>query len=1277
MDFYQILARETKDKQLELYPDFVVGRSEDLMVQGGHFYAIWDPEQGLWSRDEYDVQRLVDGGLRQEKEKLQKETKQKYTVKDMRSFHSNSWSQFRKFMAHISDNSKPLDRRLTFANADIKKTDYVSKKLPYAIGEGDISAWDELMSTLYSPDERAKIEWAIGSVIAGDSKTIQKFLVFYGPPGTGKSTVLNIISKLFEGYTTTFDGKALGSSNAAFATEVFRHNPLVAIQHDGNLSRIEDNARLNSIIAHEAMTLNEKYKPAYSSRIDAMLFLGSNQPVKISDAKSGIIRRLIDVHPTGIKFAPKRYQALMTQINFELGAIAHHCLQVYLSMGKHYYDSYRPLEMMLQTDIFFNFIEAHYDVFKKQDYTTLKQAYLLYKEYCAESGIERPMPQYKMREELRNYFEEFKDRGEVDGESVRSLYKGFTADKFKMPMDDKSVFSLVLEERVSLLDEFLASCPAQLARGDGQPTKRWANVRTTLSDIDSRKIHYVKVPENHVVIDFDLKDQNGKKALERNLEVASQWPATYAEISKSGSGIHLHYIYEGDVSDLAPVYAEGVEVKTFPGDAALRRRLSRCNGVPVTKISSGLPLRERKDKMLKEKTIKSEQGLRELIQRNLRKEIHPGTKPSVDFIKKILDDAYESGMKYDVTDLRARIVAFANNSSNQAAAALKAVKDMKWVSKDAGENKEETFTGETKVEVADDRLVFFDVEVYPNLLVVCWKFQGSPDVTRMINPKPHEVQELFKFKLVGFYNRRYDNHILYAAAMGYSPEELFRLNVKIIEGSRNATFAQAYNLSYADIWDFSSEKQSLKKFEIELGILHMELDLPWDQPVEEKDWKQVVEYCVNDVKATESVFEARRGDYVARQILAALSGLTVNDTTQNHTAKIIFGDKVKTAHKEFVYTDLSEEFPGYKFELGKSYYKGEEPGEGGYVYSEPGIYENVAVLDIEMMHPTTIEKLNLFGPYTKNFSDLKKARNAIKHRDYDAARKMLDGRLAPFLESKSDTGDIDDPVGLTQALKIVVNTVYGLTSAKFDNPFRDIRNKDNIVAKRGALFMIDLKNDLQKAGYQVVHIKTDSVKIPNATPEAIAAVRTLGSMYGYEFVHESTYDRFCLVNDAVFVAGIQKVPWDETFPRYDWNAVGAQFQHPYVYKTLFSGETPVFEDYCEGRSVVKGTMYLDKSGSEEPDISKMRHVGRTGLFVPVLSGGGKLYRVHEVLEDDQPTQKFYAVSGTKGHLWLEADASLEIGERDELEIDMSYFDKMKDEAIKTIEQFGSFEEFVS
>jgi hypothetical protein len=1265
MDFYQIRAHEPKEGPLELYPDFIVGRSEDLMVQGKTFYAIWDEEKGLWSRDEYDVQRLVDEDLRREQERLQRETGQKYMIRSMRSFGSNSWTQFRKFMAHISDSNHPLDTKLVFANSEVKKSDYASRRLSYALGEGSTESWDELLGTLYSPEERAKIEWAIGSIVSGDSKKIQKFLVFYGPAGTGKSTVLGIIERLFEGYTTTFDGKALGNSNSSFATEAFKHNPLVAIQHDGDLSRIEDNTRLNSIISHEVMTMNEKYKPSYSARVDAMLFMGSNQPVKISDSKSGIIRRLIDVHPTGIKLPAKHYQALMTQIGFELGAIAHQCLSLYLSMGKNYYDAYRPLEMMLQTDIFFNFIEAHFDVFKAQDYTTLKQAYTLYKEYCAESGIERPMPQYKMREELRNYFKEFKDRGEIEGVPVRSLYEGFTADKFKMPKDDPSVFSLVLEEETSLLDEMLADCPAQLAKDDGTPAKKWANVKTTLSDIDTRKIHYVQIDEKHVVIDFDLKDANGKKALERNLEVASQWPATYAEISKSGSGIHLHYIYTGDVSDLAPEYADGIEVKVYSGDSSLRRRLSKCNGVPVSEISSGLPLKPRKDKMLKSKTIQSEQGLRDMIMKNLRKEIHPGTKPSIDFIKKILDDAYESGMTYDVSDLRNRIMAFANQSTNQAAISLKTVTEMKWTSADNEiGTKEDALTGEPKVEIADDRLVFFDVEVYPNLFVICWKFQGSDEAVRMINPKPHEVEELFRLKLVGFYNRRYDNHVLYAAAMGATTEELFRLSAKIVEGNRSATFGAAYNLSYADIWDFSSVKQSLKKFELDLGILHMELDIPWNEPVDEQHWERVVDYCVNDVKATEAVFEDRKGDFVARQILAELSGLTVNDTTQAHTARILFGDD-KQARKKFVYTDLSKEFPGYEFKLGKSSYKGEDPGEGGYVYAEPGMYEQVAVLDVASMHPTTIVKLNLFGPYTKKFEDLIKARIAIKRKDFDAAAQMLDGRLTPFLTLPHEGWDIQGADQLAYALKIVINIVYGLTSAKFDNPFRDLRNVDNIVAKRGALFMIDLKQELQKRGVQVVHIKTDSIKIPNITGDLIKFVTEFGAKYGYEFEHEETYDKFCLVNDAVYVAGVQAVPFEEHFPHYKWSATGAQFQHPYVFKTLFSGDAIEFRDYCEGRSVVKGTMYLDMENLDEPDISTMRHVGKTGLYVPVLEGGGKLYRYND--------DKFYAVSGTKGHLWIEASVA---EAKKDLKIDYSYFQKLVDAAVTTIEKFGPLEQLV-
>lgn len=334
---------------------------------------------------------------------------------------------------------------------------------------------------------------------------------------------------------------------------------------------------------------------------------------------------------------------------------------------------------------------------------------------------------------------------------------------------------------------------------------------------------------------------------------------------------------------------------------------------------------------------------------------------------------------------------------------------------------------------------------------------------------------------------------------------------------------------------------------------------PWDEEVPAERWSEVADYCANDVETTEAVFESRQGDFVARKILAELSGLTINDTTQRHTARIIFG-KDPAPQSSFIYTDLSQEFPGYKFEAGKSMYRGEDPSEGGYVYAEPGIYTDVSVLDVASMHPTSIIKLELFGQYTRNYQDLVTARLAIKNQEYEEARLLLNGKLAKFLDD--DTSNARD---LSYALKIVINTVYGLTSAKFPNPFRDIRNVDNIVAKRGALFMIDLKHFIQEQGFKVVHIKTDSVKIPNATPEIIEKVTEFGRKYGYTFEHEITYDKFCLVNDAVYIAKSGD----------KWDAVGAQFQHPYVFKSLFSKEVLNFDSLCEPRSVVKGAIYID------------------------------------------------------------------------------------------------------
>ena len=818
------------------------------------------------------------------------------------------------------------------------------------------------------------------------------------------------------------------------------------------------------------------------------------------------------------------------------------------------------------------------------------------------------------------------------------------------------------------------------------------DVRTRLSSIDTSRLHYVMCPENYICIDFDLTDDEGNKSFERNLEAASRWPATYAELSKGGNGIHLHYIYDGDVSKLARLYSEGIEIKVFTGNSSLRRKVTACNNVPIAHISSGLPLKE--EKMVNFDAIKSEKGLRTLIERNLRKEIHPGTKPSIDFIAKILEDAYSSGMKYDVTDLRPKIMAFANNSTHQSEYCIKMVNKMIFKSDEESEADERYLS---------DDLIFYDVEVFPNLFVVCWKIRGKKHkVVKMINPTPTEIEELLRHKLIGFNCRRYDNHIMWARMMGYTNEQLYNLSQRLINNSKNATFSSAWNLSYTDIYDFMSaaNKMGLKKWEIKLGIHHQECPLPWDQPVPEDKWQMVADYCENDVISTEATFDAVQGDWVARQILSEISGLTVNDTTNSQSTRIIFGFDQKP-QDQFIYTDLSQMFPGYTFDHGKSVYKGIEVGEGGFVYAEPGIYHNIALLDIASMHPTSIEQLNLFGDkYTKVFSEIKQARLAIKHRDIDRLSTLLDGKLVKYVENPNF--NLKD---LSNALKTVINSVYGLTSAKFDNKFRDPRNVDNIVAKRGALFMVDLLNAVQEKGYTVAHIKTDSIKIPNADDKIIKFVMDFGKKYGYTFEHEATYERMCLVNDAVYIAKYAdgehefEIPTTGEKIMTPWTATGAEFAVPYVFKTLFTKSKIKFNDLCVTKSV-NTTLYLDmnedledvseyekelKKLKKEEDVSPMRiaelegviaqghnyqFVGKIGQFCPILPGcgGGELMSLRG--ESD-----YYAVTGTKGYRFLESEVVKNLGKEED--INEAYFIEMANEAIDHIAEFGSYDEFVS
>ena len=549
------------------------------------------------------------------------------------------------------------------------------------------------------------------------------------------------------------------------------------------------------------------------------------------------------------------------------------------------------------------------------------------------------------------------------------------------------------------------------------------------------------------------------------------------------------------------------------------------------------------------------------------------------------------------------------------------------------------------------------------------------------------------------------------------------------------------------------------------------MGIPWDKPVPEELWLKVAEYCDNDVLATEAVFNHLSADWTARQILADIAGMTVNDTTNSLTTRIIF-DQVRKPQSEFNYRDLSQPvhelkqeildflkkadpdmmsqlhgeeesllpyFPGYTFDKGISTYRGEEVGEGGYVYAEPGMHGNVALLDIASMHPHSVIAECLFGPrFTARFKEIVDGRVSIKHKAWEDVNDILDGKLVPYIQ-KVKNGDMTAK-DLANALKTAINSVYGLTSAAFENAFRDPRNKDNIVAKRGALFMIDLKNEVQKRGYRVAHIKTDSIKIPDADADIIQFVMEYGKRYGYTFEHEATYDKMCLVNDAVYIAKYDTpeacmakyhyIPGEIKDHANQWTATGKQFAVPYVFKKLFSHEPILFSDLCETFSV-SGALYLDMNenlpdvSAAEKELQKLlkeaeltyedlmdfnaggrlpercdnatfvmelkrleneiskghdyRFIGRVGQFTPIKAGrgGGILLR--------EAGGRYSAATGSKGYRWIESEAinaTKAITGRDELffteeDIDKGYYDKLVDDAKDTIKKYGDFEWFVS
>ena len=1241
MDFYTIRTETNNSKNkaydFKVYCSLKLLGSKDVIVKRGKLYSFWYNNQ--WHNNEYLLYKIIDKDILEKVNEIKDNYKDSIVIGEyLNDSRSNMLSKTRNYIKDMEHSNLELDTKIIFSDHEITRDDYASFKLPYSPKEGSTTNFDKMFTKLYSPEELEKILWVIGAIATGGIRQIQKMLYLFGEKRTGKGTVISLIEKMFSGYTSNIDLSSI-ISGYSHATAQLVNKPIL-IDADSKVSKGKDVTQLMKIVSHEEITVNPKGKEHYGFLFEGIIITASNDVIKMDNIDSGMVSRPLVVHPTGYRHPTDKYNQYKEGMKFEYSAIVYRAIEVFNKLGIGYYDNDFNIEMLSDTDIIHSFVEENFMILK--DGTTLRQVGELYKLYLEDFGMSTNGFKRDIKAGLMRYYRNFYPEKMIEGKKYKNVFDEFILEKVSKRLTDTITNNI--KDEIPKYEDFSSSLDllsllykdqfAQYATSDGLPSKKWDKTTTILSDLDTTRLHYVKMPENHIVIDFDIKDSNGNKSLIENIKASSYFPKTYGELSKSGNGIHLHYIYIGDINELSYIYDNDIEIKIFKGNSSLRRKFTYSNGYgEISSIKEGLPLKEKRDILYKfdKDFILDEKKLRLMIMKNLRKEYHSNTGPSMDYIKYLVDEANKSGVEYDITDFKQKIINFAMSSTNQAKRCLEIANSLNYSTKINDIKIEEDIQIKQKEE-----LYFFDIEVFKNLNIICYKKYGEDKVYNVINPDSKWVEDFVKNPIVGFNNYRYDNHILYGILLGESPEEIYSRSNKIINTNDGQGLStKAYNLSYTDVYNFSSDKKSLKKWEIELELNYDELEWDWTEPIPDKLIQRAIEYCENDVIATEKVFDHLISDYNARCILSKLSGLSPNATTQQHTAKIIFGND-KRPQDKFTYADLSIEFPGYSFDGYTSKYKGLNPSEGGYVYSVPGIYENVKVFDITSMHPHSIIFLNYFGPYTQKYKDLVDSRILIKHGKYEEVGKLFDGALKPYLGSKEDASD------LSYSLKVAINIPYGMTSAKFDNVFKHPENIDNIIAKRGALFMIDLQLALEEKGVKVIHIKTDSIKIGDITPEIESFIYEFAKEYGYNFEEEDTYEKFILFNKSVYI-GKQNAKWE---------AKGAQFQVPYIYKSLLSKEEIILDDYIISKSA-QDPIYLVYENNEE-------FLGKNVKIYPSLSGAD-VFR--------KKNNKLNHISGTKGYKWKSAK---DIEKED---IDMTYFKDQINDCLKDISDLNGGEPY--
>lgn len=224
----------------------------------------------------------------------------------------------------------------------------------------------------------------------------------------------------------------------------------------------------------------------------------------------------------------------------------------------------------------------------------------------------------------------------------------------------------------------------------------------------------------------------------------------------------------------------------------------------------------------------------------------------------------------------------------------------------------------------------YDIEVFPNLFCLNAKIPGT-DIRESFEVSPRKdnrfemVEWLQKLdNMIGYNNNSYDYFIL-EYALKYLIKlrgrdftaRLYKYSSELVKGKRfNYTkhhFVKQTDLFKINHFDNVAKSTSLKLLEYNLRMpVIQELPYPFDKVLTLEEIDNVVEYCHNDIDATELVYQKTKGEIELREKMSPMFGIDFTNYNSSKMGEQILISKIIEQLGEHRVYDVYETQTGTK-----------------------------------------------------------------------------------------------------------------------------------------------------------------------------------------------------------------------------------------------------------------------------------------------------------------------------------------------------------------------------